>query len=366
MSIKSVLADFGTGGTPTQVFLGGAQAMNLLGEVSAAGGVPGHWEKQLNTFIGCPDGGSFEFAGQTIVKTGYYVKVAGMKFTDTEHGDKGPAYWEMAEAVEKIPTGELCKHLRAVLAVPSTKCDPWVATLTAAMFLSEVVRNPRSFIVNLMLLDLMEGKVKYGSEGKKELDFSKLLKFGGSAGAKSATYTYEGGKVTVGGKGGEAGTVRGGKLPMSQLGAMEQYQKTTATPFEYKKKFDQFAKQSGLNLRAPSDAGAGYHFANALLEKECTVLLRWLVAHFAKTSLKYVAGYETKGTVEKVVWGQKKTEDVRVPIYQALTLTPLREHVRKAEWQDAATAKRDTPASWFVGEVKVAVKARKESTPLML
>jgi hypothetical protein len=271
----------------------------------------------------------------------------------------------MAAAVAKIPTGELCALMRKVLAAPSTKCEPWVATLVAAMFLSEVVRNPRSFIVNLMLLDLMEGKVRYGSAGTKELDFVKLLKFGGSADGKSATYTYESGKVTVGGRGGEAGTVRGGKLPMSQLGAMDQYQKTTATPFEYKKNYTQFAKQSGLNLKAPSNAGAGYHFANALLEKECTVLLRWLVAYFAKKSLKYAAAYETSEVQEKV-WNSVKTRVVSVPIFQALTLTPLREHVRKAAWQDAADAKANTPAAWLVGEARKAVKDRQADTALLL
>lgn len=336
MAIKSIKAEFGANGANGIVFLGGTTALNLLGQVSAGGAVPETWKKKLNDFISCPDGESFSLGGKNIIKNGFYVKASGIQFTQTEHGDKGPAYWELAKNVSGIPKAELAATMRNLLAYPGTSCDPWIATLTAAMFMSEVVRNPRSFMINLMLLDLIQGGVKYGQAGVKELDFNKLLKFDGGNTGKTKTYTYSSGSVTVG-KNGESGTVRGGKLPMSQLNAMQQYQ-DTAEGFEYKKKFDAYAKQSSLNLQQPASAGVGYHFTNALLEKECTVALRWLLAWFGKNPLRLKTGTQQSTVAIAPVWGKPATTQVQTTdVTVAATLSPLGDHVRNVAWIDAET-----------------------------
>jgi len=365
MALKSVKADFGINGVNGKVFLGGATALNLLGGVSSKVSVPEKWEQKLTQFISCDDGGEFSLGEQTIIKTGFYVKAKGIKFTETEHGAKGPAYWEIAQNVANIAPTELAALTRKVLAAPTTSCTPWVATFIAALFLSEVVRNPRSFMVNLMLLDLIEGKVKYGRNEDKELNFTKLLKF---ESGKETTYTYEGGDVQVGGKDGKAGTVRGGKLPMSHLNAMDQYQTTTASKFEYQKKWGPYAKQSGLDLKAPSNAGVAYHFSNELLDKECTIVLRWLIAYFNKKPLRYVTGTEKAEVVVKGAWGkadskQVMNRDVTVPV----SLTALREHVRPADYVDAGQQKdAKTPAGFLSNSSERALSERLKGVACLL
>lgn len=336
MAIMSIEAQFGPAAANGTVFLGGTTALNLLGQVSAGRTVPETWTKKLNEFIACTDGASFRLGACDIIKTGFYVKAAGIEFKQTEHGDKGPAYWELAKNVSGIPKTELAASMRALIESPGTKADPWVATLTAAMFLSEVTRNPRSFMVNLMLLDLIQGGVKYGRAGNKELDFQSLLKFDSADTGKSKTYTYADGSVTVG-KGAQAGTVRGGKLPMSQKDAMDQYQKSVPN-FDYQKNFNAYAKQSSLNLQSPANAGVGYHFSNALLEKECTVVLRWLLAWFGKNPLRYQTGSEKKEVTLPGAWSKGPTKVMQTqPITVPTTLLPLRDHVCKTGWIDAAT-----------------------------
>jgi hypothetical protein len=359
MSIKSIKAEFGN----TVAFLGGATALNLLGGVSKTAAIPNTWEKKINEFLGCGDGNSFNLGGNEIIKTGLYVKAKGITFKETEHGDKGPAYWEIAENLANTNPQTLAATSRVVLEYPGTKCGPWEATLIAAMFLSEVVRNPRSFTVNLMLLDLIESRVKYGKAATKELDFSKLLKFGGSQGGKTATYTYSSPdgprEVKVGGDGGQAGTVRGGKLPMSHLNAMDQYQKSLAGGFEYKDKYKAYAKQSDLNLKAPDSAGVAYHFPNELLEKECTVVLRWLLAYFAKKPLQYVTGSEQREVTVKGVWGKKDTTQVmKIEIKANAVLTGLRQHVCDNGWIDVSTAQQGTSPAKFKSECARAIESR--------
>ncbi len=363
MAITSIRADIGVGGANGIVFLGGTTALNMLGEVSAGCSVPDTWKGKLNAFLACKDGQTFTLGGHEIIRTGFYVKVKELKFTETEHGDKGPAYWELANKVSGIPKAELASTMRAVLASPGTACDPWVATLTAAMFLSEVSRNPRSFMINLMLLDLIQGGVKYGSAANKELDFNKLLKFDGGNTGKTKQYDYSTGSVTVG-RGAESGTVRGGKLPMSQLGAMEQYQ-NSVDGFEYKKNFDAYASQSRLNLDAPANAGTGYHFSSALLEKECTVSMRWLLASFGKSPMNHRTGSVEVEQTLKAVWGNKPTtvklqQDVTVPV----ALTGLRTHVRQVGWVDADTA--DARAKTVVAAVRQALRLRQSGVAMLL
>lgn len=364
MAILSIKADFGVGAADGTVFLGGTTALNLLGEVSAGTSVPQHWKDKLNAFVRCADKESFTLGGREIIKEGFYVKAKGIKFKETEHGAKGPAYWELAENVAAIDKVALAGQIRKLLAGGGAPCDPWVATLTAAMFLSEVVRNPRSFMINLMLLDLIEGGVKYGREANKELDFGKLLKFDSAGTDKVKTYTHAGSATTVG-KGAEAGTVRGGKLPMSHMGAMEQYQQGVKD-FQYKDKFDAYAKQSGLNLQAPSGAGVGYHFSTGLLEKECTVVLRWLLAYFGKKPLQHNTGKtEQKPVTTQGAWGKgASTTMTSQLIMLPITLTGRRDHVRDAAWVDAEGS--DARASTLKNGAKTALKARQGGVEKLL
>lgn len=361
MAIKSIRADVGIGSANGTVFFGGTTALNLLGEVSASGAVPETWKRKLNAFLKLEDDKSLTLGGQTIIKNGFYVKAKNIVFKETEHGAKGPAYWEIAKNVAGIDKVELAGTIRTLLAFPDTPCDkPWVATLTAAMFLSEVARNPRSFAVNLMLLDLIEGGVKYGSAANKGLDFDKLLKFDSG---KTKTYDYQDLSHTVG-KDGEAGTLRGGKLPMSQLNAMAQYQ-SGVPEFAYKNDFEACAKQSKLNLKAPSDSGVGYHFSSPLLEKECTVVLRWLLAYFAKRPLEYITGFEKQATILKPVWGQAATPStVDVPVKVPISLTAQRDHVRNPAWIDAET--QDKRVSTLKDGVKAALNARQRGVASLL
>lgn len=358
MAIKSIRADFGKDGADGIIFLGGATALNWLGEVSAGTAVPKRWEGMLNEFLRCQDGLSFKLGGCEIIKNGYYVKAKGMAFKETEHGTKGPAYWELAKNVASKDKVKLAAQMRGLLEFPGTECgDPWVATLTAAMFLSEVVRNPRSFMINLMLLDLIEGGVKYGRAQTKELDFGKLLKFDSAGAGKTKTYQYSDGAMTVGkADGAEEGTMRGGKLPMSQKGAAAQYE-AGVKGFEHKKNFNAYAKQSTLNLNAPSSPGVDYHFATPLLEKECTVLLQWLAAYFsnAQRAMNYQTGSEPV-QAEVKGWNGTVTTTVQKPITVPVSLTALRNHMSEGAWIDATTADKRT--SKLKTGVTDALKAR--------
>lgn len=363
MAITSIKAEIGVNGANGIVFLGGTTALNMLGEVSSGCSVPETWKAKLNTFLSCKDEESFTLGGCDIIRTGFYVKARNMQFKQTEHGDKGPAYWELADNVAGMPKAELAATMRTLLTAPGTKCDPWVATLTAAMFLSEVARNPRSFMINLMLLDLIEGGVKYGSQANKEVDFKKLLKFDGGNRGKSKQYQYSGTDPVTVGVNAQPGTVRGGKLPMSQKDAMEQYQKSV-DKFEYKKNFDAYAKQSRLNLDAPANGGDGYHFSSALLEKECTVVLRWLLAYFAKRPLHHQTGSEKVAQAVKG-WGPTPTmtmvdKAITVPV----ALTGLRTHVREKDWTDAETT--DARAKTVTGAAKLALRARQTAVAMQL
>lgn len=362
MAIKSIKGEFGKLET---VFLGGTTVLNVLGEVSSnSASMPQAWTTKLDDFIKCSDGGSFQLCGHDIIKTGFYVKAKGIEFKETEHGNKGPAYWELANHANTIPKTQLASIMRTVLSAPATKADAWPATLIAAMFLSEVVRNPRSFIVNLMLLDLIEKGVKYGSAETKELDFASLLTF---KPGKAKTYEYATGAVAVGGKDGAAGTVRGGKLPMSQLDAMKQYQTTTADKFDYQKTFTNYAKQSHLTLQASTETGVAYQFPNALLEKECTIVLRWLLAYFAKSPLKYVTGQTVEKRNMPAVWGKPPSvQDVTVNTTDPVKLTGLKSHVREKTWTDASTLPLTPNPKVLVDSCRTALRARQSAVVCLL
>jgi hypothetical protein len=372
MAIVSIKAEVANGNV---AFLGGAKAMNLLGSATAQSNVPKNWKSMLDTFIRTEDGGSFKLGGSKIVKNGLFVVAKGLEFNRENH--PGPAYWEIADNVKQQNVAGLATLVRQVLAKPDHDCgDPWVATLIAAMFLSEVFRNPRSLCVNLMLLDLIESGTKYGRKADKEVNFAKLLVYGGG-GTKVKTYAYGtvDGKtdtIKVGGKDGQAGTVRGGKLPMSHLDAMKQFQTTTAT--RYENKFDQgfgaVQKQATLNLIAPAQANTGYHFATPVLEKECTVALRWVLAYYAHHPFKAVGGYTSSLQQVQKAWAPKgttETKKVSTPWEGDVVLTGLRDQLRDQAWLDCA-ASHATPSlpNTLVDKVSEAFKLRASSMDLLL
>lgn len=367
MAIKSLLVSFGDDGGSGKVFLGGTVALNLLGTVSQGGEIPEPWKKKMKDFLSCGSGKSFRLAGQDVIREGFYVKVSGVAFTETEHGSKGPAYWELAEKVSTIPKTELTATIRRIITAPGTRHDDkWVVNLVAAMFLSEVARNPRSFMINMMLLDLIEGGVKYGRQQDKELDFTKLLVFGGERRDKSSTYTYSSGSVAVGEKG-EKGTVRGGKLPMSHLNAMQHYETSSESNIDYNKGFGKLAKLSGLNLRAPDTPNTAYHFPNPLLEKECTVLLRWLIARFAKSPPQFQIGKTSQTVTHPGVWKQPPTtQTVEVPIHASVTIAALREQKPDPAWTAAAITDTQGAAGSLIKAVRWEIQSRQQTQKNLL
>lgn len=366
MAILSIKADIKDGAT---AYLGGAQALNLLGREVAGSKPPSGWKGMLDGFLELGDGGTFKLGGHTIEKNGLYVNVKGQEYKNANH--PGPAYWEIADGVGQEAPTKLASTVRKLLGDPGHAVEnPWVATLVAAMFLSEVVRNPRSLAVNLMLLDLIESGTRYGRdagpESGKVLDFRKLLVFGGG-GKKSKTYTYEGGDVKVDKV---SGTLRGGKLPMSQLDAMAQFQKSTAKTYENKmnKGFNAVLSQAALNLKAPADGG--YHFATPLLEKECTVALRWLLAYCGRNSFKGVGGHvKSTEMVPSNAWfkdSPKVEKIVLTPWYGDVRLSGLREQLCQTEWQNCAAPQPGALARQLADKAAGAFAQRAGSLALML
>jgi len=373
MAIKSLLVSFGDDGGSGKVFLGGTVALNLLGVVSKGGGIPRAWKGKMGDFLSCNSGGSFQLAGQSVIREGFYVKVSGITFTPTEHGSKGPAYWELADNVSRIPKTELAATMRRIIAEPGTRHDNrWVVNLVAAMFLSEVARNPRSFMINLMLLDLIEGGVKYGSQQGKELDFTKLLVFDAEKKNKRSTYNYSSDSATVissvtVGQNGEKGTVRGGKLPMSHLNAMRHYETSSGSDIDYNQKFDKLTKLSGLNLHAPDAPNTTYHFPNPLLEKECTVLLRWLIARFAKSPPQFQVGKTSQTETLPGVWGKPPSTRVReVPVHASVAITALREQRMDPAWTAAAVTDTQGVAGSLIKAVLKEIQSRQQTQENLL
>lgn len=315
MSLKALTVDFPPKSGEPQIFVGGAVVLNLLGKASSTGSVPPKWQGVIKNFLDTPSGHSFQLGGYNIVRNGLYVTEDSLEFENEHHENKGPSYRQLAAGVSSYDNKSLASFMRGVLAEPTTSVsDPWIVVLTAAMFLSEVVRNPRSFAVNLMLLDLIETGTKYGSAGDKELSFEKLLGFKKN---KTKTYTYASGPVKVGV--GNASD-RAGKLPMSHLGAVAHYDtSSSSTEAADYSSFASLQKRATLNLQGPTAPNQSVSFSNALVEKEATVSIRWLCTYLNKKSLTYPRS-------KKVFqgWG-KALPTAAVYEYFAATFTPLRE-----------------------------------------
>lgn len=196
-------------------------------------------------------------AGLLVTKKadGYYMNATGI---DT-HGVRergGPSYNEFRDLVKGMgkSDAELAGGVRSLLgnAIPKlgTQYAP-MAALTAAMFLAEPKRNARAFPVNLMLLDMLQQGVVYGSKERK-LSWDNVLwrdGFGTTAADVEKQYELGGGAQTL------KPHERGGKLPMSHTGASD---------------------QSKVVLPSPPVDNADVIFPNSELEKEASIVVRWL------------------------------------------------------------------------------------------
>lgn len=225
------------------------------------------WRKAANTLKGTPEQW-IKLAGVDVVKTenSYYMNAVGLESPGvTERG--GPSYNELAGLLGSMnrSDGDIASGVRALLSNGLTgvgeSYKPLVC-LTAAMFLAEPKRNPRSLPINLMLLDFIQNNVKYGT-GDKEFSWENILwrsGFGRYGQSETKTYTFSDNvnetlKVHQ----------RGGKLPMSNTDAVEQ-------------------SQSAIPPAVPP-ANTAVYFPNSEMDKECTIVVRWL-ANFLNAVFK--------------------------------------------------------------------------------
>jgi hypothetical protein len=358
MSLKALTVDFPASSGEPQVFVGGAAVLNLLGKASSTGSVPPKWQGVIRNFLETPNGRSFRLGGYNIVRNGLYVTEDSLEFENEHHENKGPSYRQLAAGVGRYDNKSLAEFMRGLLAEPTrSTSDPWIVVLTAAMFLSEVVRNPRSFAVNLMLLDLIETGTKYGSAGDKELSFEKLLGFKKN---KEKTYTYSSGAVRVG-----AGNAsdRAGKLPMSHLGAVAHYDASSSSneTADYSS-FTSLQKRATLNLQGPTAPNQSVSFSNALIEKEATVSIRWLCTYLNKKSLTYPRS-------KKAFQGWGKALPT-APVYEhfAATFAPLREQKYAAGATNCTgTSTNQETADYWVGKtIRDALTARYADTACLI
>ncbi len=125
----------------------------------------------------------FNICGRYVKKhaNGYYMSDEGGVHADPQKtaskpwgGAKGPSYPEYAKHYQAQGKGNVdwskdeVAKLRKVLmadpvqaAIEATSPNPR-PVLAATLMLAEAARNPRSFVVNMMLLDLIEYKLGYG------------------------------------------------------------------------------------------------------------------------------------------------------------------------------------------------------------
>jgi hypothetical protein len=185
---------------------------------------------------------------------GYYMSATGI---DT-HGVRergGPSYNEFRTLLKGMgkSDSEIASGVRGLLSSTIDKLVPQfaaLAALTAAMFLAEPKRNARSFTINLMLLDMLQQGLVYGRKDRK-LTWDNVLwrdSFGATGAAAEKTYDTSSGQQTL------KPHERGGKLPMSHTGASEQ----------------------SRGMPTPPVDNADVLFPNSELEKEGSLIVRWL------------------------------------------------------------------------------------------
>lgn len=197
------------------------------------------------------------FADTVVIKApnSYYMTAPGIvSHGVTERG--GPSYNEFRDLLKGMGKTDaaIAVGLRSLLAGQIPKLTAQyapMAALAAAMFLAEPKRNARAFAVNLMLVDMVEQGLTYGSRERK-LTWDNVLwrdGFGTTGADKEKTYTLAEGDKTL------KAHERGGKLPMSHTGASE---------------------QSKVVLPAPPVPDTDVLYPNAELEKEASLVVRWL------------------------------------------------------------------------------------------
>lgn len=272
---------------------------NRAAPIAGMKDLPG-WKKAVNSLSGPPEQW-IRFGEVEVKKTkdSYYMNAEGIQSAGVEERG-GPSYNELTGLLGELQMSDadIAKGVRKLLNGDCTGAPKALACLTAAMFLAEPRRNHRSFPLNLMLLDFVENNVRYGSAGDKAFSWNTILwrtGFGDDRAAKSKTYQFK-----PGGPGGAAQNStlvvhqRGGKLPMSHTEAV---------------------KQSELALPAHPPANTAVYLPNAEMDKECTIVVRWLANILNKASSSFTL------TVNKTGAGDSLVERLRTATTVQVTYT---------------------------------------------
>jgi hypothetical protein len=223
----------------------------------------------------------FRIGGQMVRKSpvGYYMTVSGIE-TKGVNERGGPSYNEFRELLKACGSDiEVAKTISKVLAAPDTPIadnQRAIAALMGAMFLSEPKRNKRALPINLMLVDFVTKGIGYGSQGKAFKWDGVLWRNDYDTVDKKKSYVFEGGSAAL------ESHERGGKLPMSNTGASEQSDQPIP--------------------KTPPDGNA-FHLPNAEMDKEASILVRWLMHYLnGRYGNKWIEGEVSTGGG----WGQPK------------------------------------------------------------
>lgn len=253
-------------GTLQAPFSGMKQVADWGKAVDSLKGLPEQWIRFGGVMVK-KAAGSQDSEGQT---TGsYYMNAEGI-VTDGVKDRGGPSYNELGGLLKglKLSDADIAVGVRNILCgkAPSDASDTSkaLACLTAAMFLAEPRRNARAFAINLMLLDFVEAGVTYGSSNR-DFSWQNILwrtAFGREGNAKTKVYRFESGNKDL------SPHERGGKLPMSNTDASE---------------------QSRATIPAHPVNGATILMPNSEMEKEGSILVRWLQHYLNKENAKHTA-----------------------------------------------------------------------------
>lgn len=168
-------------------------------------------------------------------------------------GAIGPTYNSLADAIEKVAQGgandvDLAKRIRGCLTGQSKDVPASVACMTAAWFLGEVKRHPRSMLSALILLDLIEGK---HSADEKELYHANAFTFQKVI-SKQSTLPH----------------------PMSGKGTVDKASSANKRTLALKQKIDENweASESGVKVQHQRQ-NKGLNIVEA---RESEIIIRWL------------------------------------------------------------------------------------------
>jgi hypothetical protein len=251
----------------------------------------------------------------------------------------GPSYNEFRGLLQGMnkSDADIAGGVRSLLGngIPklSTQFAP-MAALTAAMFLAEPKRNPRAFPVNLMLLDMLQQGIVYGRKERK-LTWDNVLwrdGFGTTAAETEKDYGLEGGAQTL------KPHERGGKLPMSHTGASD---------------------QSKVVLPSPPVDNADVIFPNSELEKEASLVVRWL-QHYLNAQNKVFRNAQIPiRPGEKATMLERLSPKLRAATYGATFEGLQTGGGRNFKYLDISRPERFNPYETVVAdEIKKALKLR--------